>query len=106
MASGAIDEAELSGKRDDKVIMSGKITDKLRLSGKKQSELPITDAFVAKITDIYIFISSHPHSSSEDIASFMGKSKESAKKYLRALVAIGMLSPEGGNKNRTYSIKD
>jgi predicted transcriptional regulator len=29
---------------------------------------------------------------------------KTAKKHLQTLVAIGMITPEGGNKNRTYSI--
>lgn len=98
----------LSGKTDkelpDKATLLGKVTDKLRLSGKNEGKLPKTDAFIDKITDIYIYISQHPHSSAENIATFTGKSKESAKKYLQALVAIEMITPEGGNKNRTYSI--
>lgn len=81
------------------------ITDKMLLSGKTKDKLPITDAFIGKITDIYIFISKHPHSSSEDIATYTGKSRESAKKYLQALTSIGMIVAEGGNRNRTYCIK-
>lgn len=74
------------------------------LSGKKRGKLPITDAFIGIITDTYIYIRQHPHSSSEDIATFTGKGRESAKKYLQALTSIGMIVAEGGNRNRTYSI--
>lgn len=75
------------------------------MSGNFNDKLPITNAFVDKITDIYIYIIQHPHTSAEDIASFTGRSKESAKKYLQALSAIEMIVPEGANKNRTYSVK-
>ncbi|MGN0310437.1 MAG: RNA-binding domain-containing protein [Bacteroides sp.] len=99
---------DLSGKKHevlpDKTILLRQITDKMRFSGKNSSGLSTTDAFIEKITDIYIFISQHPHSSAEDVATFVERSKESAKKYLQALTAIGMIMPEGGNKNRTYSI--
>ncbi len=101
-------QENLSGKIIDKTVdketLSGKITDKIRLSGKFAEKLPITDVYIDKITDIYVYIQQHPHSTAEDIALFTGRSKESAKKYLQALVTIQMIAPEGGNKNRTYSI--
>ena len=101
-------EEDLSGKEHkdlpDKTNLLRQITDKMRQSCNNSSGLPITDVFLDKITDIYIFISQHPHSSAIDVATFVDSSKESAKKYLQALVAIDMITPEGGNKKRTYSI--
>ena len=102
------DKHDLSGNRTrelpDKVSLSGKITDKMRLSGKITDKLPITEALIDKLADIYIYLIQHPHSSKEDVAAFIGRSKESAKKYLLTLSAIEMIIPEGGNRNRTYSI--
>lgn len=87
----------------DKTNLSGKIIDKIRLSGSLSGKLPMTEAYISKLTEIYFYISTHPHSTKEDVASYVGRSDETSKKYLQVLTAIGMIAPEGGNKNRTYS---
>lgn len=91
-------------KLPDKNTLSRQITDKLRLSGKHNGKLPVTDAFINRITDIYLYICKHPHSTADNVATFIERGRESAKKHLQVLVAIKMITPEGGNKNRTYSI--
>ena len=56
-----------------------------------------------KLADICIYLSLHPHSSKEEVAAYICRSEETAKKFLQALSAMEMITPEGGNKNRTYS---
>lgn len=99
---------DLSGNRTeklpDKVRLSGIIATKLSLSGKFSGNLLLTKSLIGKLTEIYIYISQHPHSTKEDIATYIERSEETSKKYLQKLTAINLITPEGGNKNRTYSI--
>lgn len=102
------DKGDLSGvktlKLPDKNSLLGKITEKISLSGNLKDKLPMTEAYIDKLADIYIYLLQHPHSSKEDVAAYIDRSEETTKKFLQALSAIGMITPEGGNKNRTYSI--
>ena len=102
------DKNDLSGrngqKLPDKTALSGKIVEQMKLSGNLKGKEQLTEAFTGKLADICVYISQHPHSAKEDIAAFIKRSDETAKKHLQTLVAIGMIAPEGGNKNRTYSI--
>ena len=84
--------------------LSDKIVEQIKLSGSLRDKLPITEALIGKLADICIYVSQHPHSAKENIAAFIKRGDETAKKHLQTLVAIGMITPEGGNKNRTYSI--
>ena len=70
-----------------------------------ECKLLMTEAFADKLADICIYISQHPHSAKENISAFIQRSDESAKKYLQALVSIGLITPEEGNRNRTYSVR-
>ena len=88
----------------DKTSLSGNIAEKISLSGNLKERLPMTKAYMDKLADIYIYLFQHPHSSKEEVAAFIDRSEETTKKFLQALSAIGMITPEGGNKNRTYSI--
>lgn len=54
---------------------------------------------------IYRYVMDNPHVTSDKVATYIGLSQESAKKYLRQLVALGYIIPEGANRNRTYSVK-
>lgn len=80
---------------DDKLpttpTSADKITDKLPINGK--------------IETIYRYVMDNPHVTSDKVATYIGLSQESAKKYLRQLVALGYIIPEGANRNRTYSVK-
>ena len=102
------DKKDLSGKNGpelpDKAALSGKIVEQMKLSGNLKGKEQMTETLTGKLADICVYISQHPHSAKEDIAAFIKRSDETAKKHLQTLVAIGMIAPEGGNKNRTYSI--
>ena len=84
-------EIEMSDHRES---VMGVITDKL----------PISDAVAEKLTEIYLYVESNPRSTSERIAEGTGIGRESVKKYLRQLSDIGLLIPEGKNRNRTYRV--
>ena len=83
--SGADDKLPINPTSDDK------ITDKLPINGK--------------IETIYRYVMANPHVTSDKVATYIGLSQESAKKYLRQLVSLGYIIPEGANRNRTYSVK-
>lgn len=95
----------------DKHAITAEITDKLQritdksqdITDKPQGNTTVTDALVSKITDAYLYVLQHPHTSARELATHLGRSSESAKKYLQTLASIGMVTPEGANKNRTYS---
>lgn len=55
-----------------------------------------------KLAEIYGHIKGHPHTTSAEIAEVIRLSRESAKKYLQRLTALGLVTAEGANKNRTY----
>lgn len=67
-------------------------------------KLPISDVVADKLTDIYLYVENNPHTTSERVVEGTGIGHESVKKYLRQLSEIGLLTPEGKNKNRTYRI--
>lgn len=52
-----------------------------------------------------LFLNDHPHSSTEQIAEITGKSVSRTKNYMQALVQLGLVIAEGGNRNRTYRLK-
>lgn len=95
---------EETPKSPDKVALSGEIMKKIRLSGNLKERMPITDAYIDKLTDIFNYICQHPHSSKKNVARYIGRSDETTKKFLQVLVTIKMITPEGGNRNRTYSV--
>ena len=72
--------------------------------GAITDKLPISDAVAEKLTEIYLYVESNPRSTSERIAESTGIGRESVKKYLRQLSDIGLLVPEGKNRNRTYRV--
>ena len=47
----------------------------------------------------------NPHVTSDKVATYIGLSQKKKKKYLRQLVSLGHIIPEGANRNRTYSVK-
>lgn len=55
-----------------------------------------------KLAEIYGHVKGHPHTTSAEIAEVIRLSRESAKKYLQRLTALGLVTAEGANKNRTY----
>lgn len=83
-----------------------KIVDKLSTNPDIVDKLSINDDFVDKMASIIDFLSTHPHSTSEQVALLTQKSVSRAKNYLKALVELEMIVLEGGNKNRTYSRRE
>lgn len=62
------------------------------------------NVFLERMASIVLFIFEHPHSSNGQVAEAMQKSKETTKRYLQKLAGLGMVVPEGGNRNRTYIV--
>ena len=83
-----------------------RIVDKLSTNPNIVDKLSINDDFVDKMASIVDYLSTHPHSTSEQIALLTKKSVSRAKNYLKALVELEMIVLEGGNKNRTYSRRE
>lgn len=83
-----------------------RIVDKLSTNPGIVDKLSINDDFVDKMASIIDFLSTHPHSTSEQVALLTQKSVSRAKNYLKALVELEMIVLEGGNKNRTYSRRE
>lgn len=108
------DNNDLSGTIPDNDSLSGMIHDKLNIKqivvGKLSEkdivglkEMP-TKSSIDKMVDILDFIQMNPHSSTESISSAVGMSSENAKKYMKRLLKINLVTSEGGNRNRTYSV--
>lgn len=53
---------------------------------------------------LYVTFVDNNHAKAGSISNYIGKSVSRTREYLQALIAIKMVLPEGGNKNRTYSV--
>lgn len=67
-------------------------------------KLSITTDVVDKLVDIVCYIRRYNHAKAGSISNYIGKSVSRTREYLQALIAIKMVLPKGGNKNRTYSV--
>lgn len=63
----------------------------------------INPEIVDKMVEIVAFLIEHPHSSNDAIASLIDRSPSRTKEYLQQLAELGLVVPEGANRNRTYS---
>lgn len=51
------------------------------------------------------FLAEHDEARSQDIATYIGLKVSRTRDYLSELVEDGKITPNGANKNRTYSLK-
>lgn len=65
----------------------------------------LPESLTGKLADVYSYVKAHPHATSGDLAEVIQLSRESAKKYLQRLSAMGLVAAEGANKNRRYVAK-
>ena len=86
---------------DDNVDYRQQIADKLLVNTEIVGKLSINDDFVDKMATIMLFLNDHPHSSTDQITEITGKSVSRTKNYMQALVQLGLVIAEGGNRNRT-----
>lgn len=68
-------------------------------------KLSITDDVVDKLVDIYCYLELNQSSKSDAIAKIISMSPSRTREYLQALIALNIVVPEGGNRNRTYRLK-
>jgi predicted transcriptional regulator len=64
----------------------------------------INDKVVDKMVDILALIREKQVVRMEDIVSQVSLNASTAKRYLRRLVDMGLVTPEGENKNRRYRV--
>lgn len=67
-------------------------------------KLSINEGFIDKLVEIFLYINDNPHTTTEAISVFIGKGVSRTKNYMQALTELGLVSAEGGNKNRTYIV--
>ena len=51
------------------------------------------------------YLAEHDEARSQDIATYIGLKVSRTRDYLSELVEEGKITPNGANKNRTYSLK-
>lgn len=79
-----------------------KVVDKQSLQQKLVDKWSIKPSLAEKLVDILIFVVDKDVITTEMIIDEFGFAATSAKRYLRQLTEFGYLTPQGGNKNRTY----
>ena len=89
---------------NDRTALKLLINDRLSKSPNINDKLSITTDVVDKLVDIVCYIRRYNHAKAGSISNYIGKSVSRTREYLQALIAIKMVLPEGGNKNRTYSV--
>ena len=89
---------------NDRTALKQLINDRLSKSPNINDKLSITADVVDKLVDIVCYIRRYNHAKAGSISNYIGKSVSRTREYLQALIAIKMVLPEGGNKNRTYSV--
>lgn len=83
-----------------KQIVIGKVSMTNIVGYKKKS----SDSSIDKMVGILHFLQLNPHSSTESISNACGMLSENVKKYMKRLSTMGLVMPEGGNRNRTYVV--
>ncbi len=99
-----VDKLSTKSEIVDKLSIKGRIVDKLSINQQIVDKYKVNDAFIDKIVDIMEFLFVNPHSSAERLSLVVNKSVSRTKNYLQAMVELECITPEGGNRNRTYSI--
>lgn len=101
---GAVDSQTINQKNIDKLSIKAIIIDKLLINNKDVDKLSINKTLINRLCDIVVYLNNHPRAKTENIADLLNMSASSAKQYLRQLMDMGIVSPDGANKNRTYSL--
>lgn len=85
---------------------SVKVADKSDITRKMVDKWSIKPSLAEKLADILLFMADKSEVKTESIVSAFGFTETTAKRYLRQLAEFGYLEAHGGNKNRTYKIKN
>ena len=83
-----------------------KMVDKSALIKELVDKWSIKPSLADKLVDILIFMGDNKDVTTEMIVEHFGFASTSAKRYLRQLTEFGFLEAKGGNKNRTYRLKE
>lgn len=100
------DRAKIRDFINDRLRNKSNINDKGLVIDDVVDKLSITDDVVDKLVDIYCYLELNKSSKSDAIAKIISMSPSRTREYLQALIALNIVVPEGGNKNRTYSLKE
>lgn len=90
---------------NDRAKIKDFINDKLERCTNINDKYSITDDVVDKLVDICCYLESNQTSKSDAIAKTISMSSSRTREYLQAFVALDIVVPEGGNKNRKYRLK-
>lgn len=88
---------------DETPSIKSNAVDKSSIKSKIVDKSSIKPEIVDKMVDIVAYLVDHPHSSTDSIADIIDRSPSRTKEYLQQLSEIGLVVPEGANRNRTYS---
>jgi DNA-binding transcriptional ArsR family regulator len=86
----------------DKPKMVDKVVDKAEIRSFLVEKWSINDKVVDKMVDILALIREKQVVRMEDIVTRVSLNASTAKRYLRRLVDMGLVTPEGENRNRKY----
>ena len=83
-----------------------KMVDKSFLKQKMVDKWSIKPTLAEKLVDILIFMTEHKQITTEELIEHFSFTPTTAKRYLRQLTEFGYLEALGGNKNRSYKLKE
>ncbi len=83
-----------------------KMVDKDALMKKLVDNWSIKPTLAGKLVDILLFMGENNEVTTEQIVEQFGFTTTTAKRYLRQLTEFGYLDSMGGNKNRSYRLKE
>ena len=98
------DKLSLSGNILDTVAIKQIVIGKVSMTNIVGHKKTSSDSSIDKMVGILHFLQLNPHSSTESISNACGMSSENVKKYMKRLSTMGLVMPEGGNRNRTYVV--
>ena len=83
-----------------------KMADKSLLKQKMVDKWSIKPSLAEKLVDILHFMSDKSQITTEELVQHFNFTPTTAKRYLRQLTEFGYLESMGGNKNRSYKLKE
>jgi len=86
--------------------IGGEMVDKQWLKEEIQRKWSIKPSLAQKLADILTFVADKKEIKTEMIVAEFGYSETSAKRYLRQLTEYGYLKAQGGNKNKSYNLRE
>ncbi len=84
---------------------SEKVDDNVDLAKKMADKWSIKPSLAEKMVDILKFMADKQEVTTEAIISEFGFPPTTAKRHMRRLTEFGYLEAHGGNRNRSYCIK-